>query len=797
MSDASDPTPHVLTAAGGLRATIDGDVVRIGHGAHDDWFGPGSLRVRGAERPLGDGRTVSGVDDLGEWTATMWLDDRGASPRVDASLAAYADQPILVFSLRAPTGVDVDLATGTFEDPSVVFPAFAPLQRSERGAPDDASAFGYQYMEFALPTATDASFAGWTRWPFRPAVMMPLMCVAADTTLMIAPLDAFHEQVIAVPGDDSAVDGGAAGEGAAGEVRCGWHGDLASVPKGFSTEMAVIAGRDARECLDRWSAILTERARTSRLPRGIDALGSHVSYWTDNGAAYWYRTEARDEPADGSGDGSGDGRRSVTETLVDTLEDLRARDVPFRSVQLDSWFYPHRTIRPFDTDAWDVPPTGLDRWQARDDILPEGISALRDAMGGPPLVAHCRHLSSDSPYLAEHECWVDGEYAHPVDSTLYETYLDQCQAWGVETFEHDWLVECFLGVRGLREAPGRAAAWQQGLDRALAERGMTAQWCMATPADMMASTTLGQVTSIRTSGDHGYLVPPELLWAWFLYTNAMVRPLGLWPYKDVFRSDGHGGSTDPGAEAALAALSGGPVGIGDALGGADRDLVLRTARRDGLLVAPDAPVAAIGRCFARHGVLQPEPVVGATHSQHAAGRWSYVITMNCHDASDSMSTRITVAELGDDAPRSGDGVDGGAGNALLDWRSGRVSPLGPDGWDVELGAKGWALHVVAPRLAGGHLAVFGDGHRYATAGRQRVSDVADHGDHVQLRLAGADEVVTLVGWSDAAAVSATVHSGGPGAASVEHSVTVGDGGRWELTVELPAEPGWAQVDLRV
>lgn len=819
MSDASDPTSQVLTAAGGLRATIDGDVVRIGHGANDDWFGPATLRVSGTDRPLGEGRTVGGVDDLGEWTATMWLDDRGASPRVDASLAAYSDQPILVFSLRAPTGIDAGLATGTFEDPSVAFPVFAPRRRVEGGVPDDATAFGYQYMEFALPTATDASFAGWTRWPFRPAVMMPLMCVTADTTLMVAPLDAFHEQVISVPGDQDPSSADSASGDPVGEVRCGWHGDLASVPKGFSTEMAVIAGADARECLDRWAAILTDRAGTSRLPRGIDALGSHVSYWTDNGAAYWYRTEpaADGDGAAGGGSGAGNGRRSVTETLVDTLDDLREREVPFRSVQLDSWFYPHRTIRPFDTEAWDVPPTGLDRWQARDDILPDGISALRDALGGPPLVAHCRHLSSDSPYLADHECWVDGEYAHPVDSTLYETYLDQCQAWGVETFEHDWLVECFLGVRGLREAPGRAAAWQQGLDRALADRGMTAQWCMATPADMMASTSLGQVTSIRTSGDHGYLVPPELLWAWFLYTNAMVRPLGLWPYKDVFRSDGHGGSTDPGAEAALAALSGGPVGIGDALGGADRDLVLRTARRDGLLVAPDAPIAAIGRCFAHHGVLHPEPVVGATHTQHAAGRWSYVITMNCHDASESMSTRISVDDLGDDAPSGGrvdvgTGAVGGGGPgapdaegvggptdhgvALLDWRTGEVSPLGPDGWDVELGAKGWALHVLAPRLAGGRLAVFGDGHRYATAGRQRVSDVSDHGGHVQLRLAGADEVVTLVGWSDASAVSATVRSGGPAASSVEQSVAVGDGGRWELAVELPVEPGWVLVDLR-
>ena len=49
--------------------------------------------------------------------------------------------------------------------------------------------------------------------------------------------------------------------------------------------------------------------------------------------------------------------------------------------------------------------------------------------------------------------------------------------------ESDWLVEVFFGVRGLRAEPGRARAWQEGLDRAARDRGITLQWCMGTPAD--------------------------------------------------------------------------------------------------------------------------------------------------------------------------------------------------------------------------------------------------------------------------------------------------------------------------
>ncbi|MFM2416731.1 MAG: hypothetical protein RL385_1454, partial [Pseudomonadota bacterium] len=80
-------------------------------------------------------------------------------------------------------------------------------------------------------------------------------------------------------------------------VRCGWHGDLESVPAGFATELAVIAGDNVRSCIDTWGALLRRRAGTVRPGRWPDALGSMPSYWTDNGAAYWYRTEPGHDPA--------------------------------------------------------------------------------------------------------------------------------------------------------------------------------------------------------------------------------------------------------------------------------------------------------------------------------------------------------------------------------------------------------------------------------------------------------------------------------------------------------------------
>jgi hypothetical protein len=157
---------------------------------------------------------------------------------------------------------------------------------------------------------------------------------------------------------------------------------------------------------------------------------------------------------------------------------------------------------------------------------------------------------------------------------------------------------------------------------------------------------------------------------------------------------------------------------------------------------------------------------------------------------------VPLSDLGADAPADATGVT--VERAVCwDWRRGEVQLVGPEGPSIELGEKGWDLRVLAPLLCDGRLAVIGDGDRYATAGVQRVAQVVDRGDRVELRLAGADESVRLVGWSSAAALQASVRSGGAAGASTEGSVDVRDDGRWELVVDLPSEPGWVTVELRV
>ena len=309
---------------------------------------------------------------------------------------------------------------------------------------------------------------------------------------------------------------------------------------------------------------------------------------------------------------------------------------------------------------------------------------------------------------------------------------------------------------------------------------------MASPADFAQATRLRHVTSIRTSGDHGYLVGPELLWAWFLHTNVMARALGLWPYKDVFHSARSSETRE--VEALLAALSAGPVGVGDRIGEADVELIRRTCRADGVLVRPDVPVCAIDRAAFSAPVWSGEPLVGATHTQHSVGRWGYVASLNVAIDKQPHEARVALSDLGEDRPQT-DSV------AVFDWRKRRVEAMPADGtYDIELEPAGWDYRVLAPILPGG-VAVIGDPDLYACAGDARVADVAiDPDGSIVVTMLGADERVHLVGWSQSA-ISASAWA--PAAGTVQVASTYDtETGIWDLAVEIGAS-GWTKVHIRV
>jgi hypothetical protein len=270
---------------------------------------------------------------------------------------------------------------------------------------------------------------------------------------------------------------------------------------------------------------------------------------------------------------------------------------------------------------------------------------------------------------------------------------------------------------------------------------------MASPADFMQTVTLERVTSIRTSGDYRYIIGSGALWAWFFYTNALARALGLTPYKDVFfsSSEGEGWDGDPSCEceALVAVLSSGPVGIGDRLGRTDRALVMRTCREDGMLVKPDVPVAALETCYHGHPTVEPLPLVGEAHTRHPAGLWHYVVGIHVWRGEEPIAYRFDLEGLGSLRPTE----------ALLayDFRRAQAERIeassAEPAWEVELEPQDWDYRILCPILPG-EIAIVGDVSRYASAGDARLRDVRATGSGLAFEALGSPgERFEITGWS--------------------------------------------------
>lgn len=611
------------------------------------------------------------------------------APEVAAHHIAF-ERDVDRLRLTADQGLE-GLSTGWYSEPSVsVAIELGDLDPGTRLA-------GFSFTQFAWPVV------GGIDRPFRfdPApnvnslpVVLPLLLEAPDGTVtLLAPLDSWHEQIIAVDQTDAGVQ----------RLRWGWHGDLDRVDAGFTTSLGLFTGSGAADVLDRWGRQVRAAAGAAPRDRYRSPVVSHLSYWTDNGAAYWYRTEpGLDLPT----------------TLERTVDAIEAAGVTVGAVELDSWFYPHELSRSVSETGYleEVPPTGMLTWTPRPDVLPDGVAGLAARLGDRPLVLHSRHISPASPYVAEGEWWTELA-AHPADPGFFRRWFDDAASWGATTIEQDWMVMVWFGVKELRREPGRARAWQHGLDEAAGATGIDLLWCMATPADLMATVELDNVVAVRTSDDYRYAEDPAELWWWYLAVNRLADVLDLPTFKDCFFSVD---DPYPEIEALLSAFSAGVVGIGDALGRTDVDLVARLARSDGRLIKPDRPLALADRCTF-HSRTSAKGLCWATASTGDADGWRYVVALHTADDRDPIADRF----------------DLGRQYLVYDWRRGTASPASEV--NVELAHRDWALLVCCP-LQGetpDRRALIGDPEVFVTMGDARVRVGSDGA----ARLLGADDEI--------------------------------------------------------
>ncbi len=447
-------------------------------------------------------------------------------------------------------------------------------------------------------------------------------------------------------------------------------GQIPTLPAGFTHETILTWGHGINKTLVAWGTALTDKSGKGRPGNGVDTLLSHLSYWTDNGAFYYYNP----------------GELPYAESLKAIRAELAGKGIRLGSLQLDSWWYPKGP-----DNSW-FSRSGIWTYTAAPNLFRGELAEFRREVG-IPLTTHARWIDAASPYRTEYV--MSGDVS--IDPKYWEKTATYLKASGVGTYEQDWLGLAAHTDFNLKDPD----AFLDNMASAMALRGLTIQYCMANPNHFLASSKYSNVTSIRTSQDRF----GRERWSHFLYSSRLATAVGAWPFTDVFMSSERDNLL-------LATLSAGPLGIGDELGKINPENLLMSVRKDGMIVKPDVAVLPTDDTILADAKGVDVPMQAAAWTDFNGLRANYIFGYT--RGANSMLT-IDPAKYG---------ISGEAW--LYDVLKGEGRLIAPRAtWTTDLGADVGYFLLTAVGKSG--LALTGDKELFVTMGRKRISEASDDG----------------------------------------------------------------------
>jgi hypothetical protein len=377
-------------------------------------------------------------------------------------------------------------------------------------------------------------------------------------------------------------------QGSDGSISAGVVSSVADVPAGFTRQTILVVGDGIGETYRTWGNALTTLGGKRRAASDTGVVLEKFGYWTDHFATYYYDY---------------DQSLGYTGTLEAVVADWQAKQLPLAYMQLDSWWYPKGP-----TADWTLVGDGEYLYEADPNLFPDGLAAFQSKLG-LPLMTHARWVTATSPYFSEYK--MSGDVC--IDPAFWQSIMSYLRQSGVVVYEQDWLSEGAQPVYNLTDPDaffGNMAAYAQ-------TNGLTLQYCMPLPRDYLQSTKYSNLLTIRVSND-GF---NQAQWDDFLYGSQLAGSLGAWPWTDVFMSP----QTN---NLLLSTLSAGPVGVGDAIGQQSAANIFQTARPDGVIVKPDAPIVPTDATYLAEAASD-EPaalpvMIASTYVQHTGLLYGYV-----------------------------------------------------------------------------------------------------------------------------------------------------------------------------
>ena len=300
-------------------------------------------------------------------------------------------------------------------------------------------------------------------------------------------------------------------------------------------------------------------------------------------------------------------------TLVQVHEDLRRRNVPYRWMLIDSYWYGE--TRYHGNWLWEGGPwlttSQLPTYPQR---FAHGLEWMHDRLGGMRFAAHSGHWARNTPYanasdprFINDSIWArsgGGEPQYPLDRKLWDHLFTANKAWGLDLIKQDHISENAI----MPDDPSAWQRWFDGMAFAAADHDVRIMYCMAFAPVLLNSVRYKAAEATRASADYivGHRDPGGTNGQWQIGPDAMFHwALGLLPYKDTFYSnttehatrglspDFNGKEPHPEVHALMAALSGAFVTVSDSVGSANTTLLSTLYRTDGRLLKPTRPVTAL------------------------------------------------------------------------------------------------------------------------------------------------------------------------------------------------------------
>jgi len=689
------PVPSIISSASGLTVSV------TTAGSYAISISPQGWEFEGAVGPLQNLSVSQGTDRVGTWQEIAF--DHGTARH--SSIRLYDNQAAALFTTQYQQ-------SGPNTGP---FPSFDLY-------PHGLYTFNYS----GLWSYRFGSFNSRAPWVFFDG---------QANTFILSPASNFMTAVGAYS--------------SSGALEMPIDSSIATLPAGFTHATLLSFGSGINSTFDSWGQMLTLLKGKNRPANDATVLLNQLSYWTDAGAAYYYKFS---DPT------------SYVPQLLAVKPLFSADAIPFGSLELDSWYYPKGSPA-----SWASNAGGMDSFVADPNIFPEGLAAFQQSLG-VPLITHARWIDASSPLRSQYH--MSGNVS--VDPNYWQAYANYMVANGIQFFEQDWLSNQAVTAFNLTDPD----AFMDNMAGALGAAGRQVIYCMPLSTHILESSKYSNVVAVRVSDD----ALRRSRWDELLIDSRIPSALGLWPFADNFLSQNV-------KDILVSTLTAGPVGSGDAAGTIVPANIRQAVRPDGVIVKPDVPIVPTDATFLALAHNSVAPMIASTYTDHGAGmREAYVLAYE-----PTIGAMAPISFL----PGSV-GVSAPAYVYNYFQKTGVVVPHGVPFTDT-VDYNG-SYYVVVPIGPSG-IGFLGDAGKFVPSGKKRIAKLSDDGAvHLTVSFAPGEKEVVLQFYSPGAptAIATAGTVGRPSASPTAHlySLPVWSNANGAASVELQVSRSATAVQKR-